>query len=122
MAEFGQGDVIPRVRANASSYEFSRAVQKFSGQVLLSVEECVKHMTSSSNLKTWIIEPSCNEKLVYTSSGYPSASRLSWKRIKPKTLKQLNDMVYTSKCSDKPYLLIDNNCQHFAKEMYEKCD
>ena len=123
MAQFGDGDIIPRI--NLQDRTIKRSEQKFQGDVLLSVEDVVKHMNASNSLKTWVQRPDSSGSSRYPSpnSGggyYRNASNLNWSRISPRSLKELNDLIYTTRCSEKKYGWRTNNCQHFAIEMYNK--
>ena len=123
MAQFGDGDIIPRI--NLQDRTIKRSEQKFQGDVLLSVEDVVKHMNASNSLKTWVERPDSSGSSRYPSpnSGggyYRNASNLNWSRISPRSLKELNDLIYTTSSSGKSYNGLDNNCQHFAIEMYNK--
>ena len=123
LAQFGDGDIIPRINLQDRTIKMSE--QKFQGDVLLSVEDVVKHMNASKSLKTWVQLPDSSGSSRYPSPNcdggyYQNASNLNWYRISPRSLKELNDLIYTTSCSGRSYGWRTNNCQHFAIEMYNK--
>ena len=123
IAQFGNGDLIPKINVRQLTYE--AAEQPFQGKVVLSVEDVVKTI-SNCTLKTWIEEPE-DDKHFYicdkdkdVSSHFRNPKNIPWRRISPMTLKQLNEQIYLMQCSGKEYHFLNNNCQHFAREIYYK--
>ena len=121
IAQFGNGDLIPKINVRQLTYEATE--QPFQGKVVLSVEDVVKTI-SNCTLKTWIEEPE-DDKHFYVCdrdngdcSDFEHPKNIPWKKIPPMSLKQLNEQIYLTHCSGKDYHWKNNNCQHFAKEIY----
>ena len=121
IAQFGNGDLIPKINVRQLTYE--AAEQPFQGKVVLSVEDVVKTI-SNCTLKTWIEEP-VDDRHFYIcnkdngeDSHFKSPKNIPWRKISPITLKQLNEQIYLTKCSGKAYHWKNNNCQDFAREIY----
>ena len=122
MAQFGDGDIIPRPLQWAGLRGKSqRAVLAFSGQIVKSAENVVKLMNKQGNsLDTWVVWPETSGwKYPYKDSQV--SKEFWWKDISPKTCLEINDLIYGTGCSEKPYSTMNNNCQHFAKQLYDLC-
>ena len=85
--------------------------------------DAVLTIANSENLTTWVVEGRDKTKdLKYVSSNgsFESLENLPWKSTsKSYSLSDLSAMVYQTKCSERNYHFMDNNCHHFAKEMFE---
>ena len=116
IAQFGNGDLIPNI--NVRNLSYATAEQPFQGKVVLSVEDVIKTI-SNCTLKTWIEEPEDDRHFyVCACSYFKSPKNIPWRKISPMTLKQLNEQIYLTDCSGKEYHWRNNNCQHFAREIY----
>ena len=114
--------------------------QEFQGQVLISIQDAVRYV-SQTDLQMWIEKPVASQNVVVSSQaksdcvqtnfkecvddeGYMyeinHPEKLPWRKIRPKSLKELNDNIYRYKYKNLPYHWRTNNCQHFAEDMYVK--
>ena len=99
-----------------------RKEQCFSGEVVLSFKEAVDLMNENKrDMNTWVVRPESGKQHAYRDGTYYGASSLPWKKCSPKTLKEINDLIYTTNCAQKDYSFVSNNCQDFALEMYNAC-
>ena len=125
MAQFGDGDIIPKLDRKALVNMLKKAEkQVFSGEVVLSLEDAVKLMNSNANdMDTWVVRPTYSGewKYAYEDMQVRKAAEIPWKICKPRTLAAINNLIYSTKSAGKPYSHMSNNCQHFALEMFDKC-
>ena len=122
VAQFGQGDVIPKVNVRSLRKMIQEKEQLFSGAVVLTLEDAVRQMNVNQNdMNTWIVRPVCdNWQYVYESGKFSNTSDLAWKGCDPMPLQELNYLIYQTDVTGKPYNHLSNNCQHFAANLFDK--
>lgn len=112
VAQFGAGDIS----------KFTEA-QELQGQIVTKIEDAVLLMNSNmDDMNTWVVrgDNTSGWKYPFKDGSYTPARNLPWKSCSPKTIEKINSLIYQTACSGKPYSM-NNNCQHFADEMFSKC-
>ena len=121
VAQFGDGDIIPKVNWR-NPMELRRAAQAFSGRIVSSRIDAVKLMNVQDNsLDTWVVRPPTSTCQYVCSDGVVSTIGLDWKKTTPKTVEELNALIFQTTATEKSYSWDKNNCQHFAEELYINC-
>ena len=121
MAQFGDGDIIPTINWQNPT-EMKRAAQKFSGRIVRSALDAVKLMNVQDNsLDTWVVRPPTSGWQYPFFEGVAMDNGLDWKKTTPKSIEELNALLFQTSAREKAYSWDKNNCQHFAEEIYNLC-
>ena len=113
--------VIPKVNWR-NPMELRRAAQAFSGRIVSSRIDAVKLMNVQDNsLDTWVVRPPTSTCQYVCSDGIVSTIGLDWKKTTPKSVEELNALIFQTTATEKSYSWDKNNCQHFAEELYINC-
>ena len=121
MAQFGDGDIIPTIDWRNPT-EIKRAAQKFSGRIVRSTLDAVKLMNVQGNsLDSWVVRPPTSGWQYPFLAGVVTNDGLDWKKTTPKSIEQLNSLLFQTSATEKAYSWDKNNCQHFAEEIYNLC-
>ena len=84
--------------------------------------DAVKLMNVQDNcLDTWVARPHTAEWQYPFYEGVVNNDGLDWKKTTPKSIPEMNALIFQTKAKEKEYSLDKNNCQHFAEEMYNLC-
>ena len=84
--------------------------------------DAVKLMNVQDNsLDTWVVRPPTSTWQYVCSDGIVSTTGLDWKKTTPKSVEELNALVFQTTATEKAYSWDKNNCQHFAEELYINC-
>lgn len=124
IAQFGSGVLIPSFEEIQSG---KRDVH-FTGYVSTRLEDATAIMCDTdTNRRVWIQKPT-TKRWQYPHDGGKPLQEVSdcdnhWSEIiRPCTLEELKKLIYMTKCSKKSYSVLENNCQHFAEDMYNLCN
>ena len=121
VAQFGDGDIIPKINWQNPT-EIKRAAQIFSGRIVRSALDAVKVMNVQNNcLDTWVVRPPTSEWQYTFRDGAVEDNGLDWKKTTPKSIEELNALLFQTSAREKAYSWDKNNCQHFAEEIYNLC-
>ena len=121
VAQFGDGDIVPKVNWR-NPMELRHAAAWFSGRIARSKMDAVKLMNVQHNsLDTWVVRPPTSTWQYVCSDGIVSTIGLDWKKTTPKSVEELNTLIFQTTATEKPYSWDKNNCQHFAEELYINC-
>ena len=121
VAQFGEGDVIPTINWRNPT-ETKRAAQTFSGRIVRSSLDAVKLMNVQDNsLDTWVVRPPTSGWQYPFLDGVVKDGGLDWKKTSPKSIKEMNALLFQTSATEKAYSWDKNNCQHFAEEIYNLC-
>ena len=76
--------------------------------------------TNGNDMNTWVVrgDNTSGWKYPYEESSFKAASDLPWKTCSSKNVAEMNSLIYKTKSSEKDYSHMNNNCQHFANELY----
>ena len=121
VAQFGDGDIIPKINWQNPT-EIKRAAQIFSGRIVRSALDAVKVMNVQNNcLDTWVVRPPTSEWQYTFLDGAVEDNGLDWKKTTPKSIEEMNALLFQTSAAEKAYSWDKNNCQHFAEEIYNLC-
>ena len=121
MAQYGEGDIIPTINWQNPT-EIKRAAQKFSGRVVRSTLDAVRLMNLEDNcLDTWVVRPATSEWQYPYLDGVVKEDGLDWKKTTPKSVEEINALIFQTNVTEKAYSWDKNNCQHFAEKIYNLC-
>ena len=117
VVQFGDGDVIPSLRRMT----LKMAAQTFHGAIVTSIEDAVKLMNSNADdMNTWVVrgDNTSGWKYPFEDGSFRDASDLPWKTCSSKSVAEMNSLIYQTKSSENEYSHMNNNCQHFADELF----
>ena len=121
--QFGEGDIIPNVNAKTPCIGHKDQETIF-GHVVLSLDDAVRMLNPERGcMDTWVVRPTPNVDLpfVYKDDikNFAKFSEIPWKKCSPMSLGELHDYVFWTRTAGRPYSVQNNNCQHFACELFD---
>ena len=123
VTQFSKGDFIQpteEIGQNSENQKPFRALlqERNKAHAALSIVQ------SSSHSDVWIHSPEfLHKRYVYKAKQLrsPAFRKDEWVPMrKPMKLRELNDCIYDTKCTGKKYHLINNNCQEFSLDLFNK--
>ena len=122
-------DIFLVAQFDLKGMDAAAAARQFQGQVVTSVEDAVLVLNIASmteltrDRSTWVVRPRTVGWRWPSREGRAApAHQLPWRTCRPITLQQIHARIKNSNTIKKPYSHFTNNCQHFAEEMFTKCD
>ena len=129
IAQFGSGDFIPPAEEIGRDGPTSpKEKRKVPFRALLQernkANAALSIVQGPSNPDVWVHSPEFRRKrYVYKDKQLcsPAFRKDEWVPMrKPMKLRELNNCIYTTKCTGKKYHIINNNCQDFSLALFNK--
>ena len=122
-------DIFLVAQFDLKGIDAKTGARQFQGQVVTSVEDAVLVLNIASmteltrDRSTWVVRPrTVGWRWPFRQGKAACAQEHPWRTCRPMTLQQIHVRIKNSNTIKKPYSHFTNNCQHFAEEMFTKCD
>ena len=131
VAQLASGQSVPTADEAFSDEDKFRARLIEDNKDAAGARDTAKKDTAKSIIQSddfpyvWIEKPKSRNRSYILKDDLlerPNFSTDDWTKMTiPLSLKEINSVMYQTTCAGRPYSLPINNCQHIARQMYERC-